>query len=291
MTAGMPPFDGELPQAARKAAVLGDPIAHSRSPRLHGFWLKEYGIDGAYVPLRVEAGRLKDALQTLADLGFAGCNLTLPHKEAALPLMDELGRAARATGAVNTVIFQHDALRGTTMMGRNTDAEGFIENLRAGAGNLVPYLEAPLLLGAGGAARAGLYALLTAGARQVTVVNRSLARAQGLAHEFGPRVLAADWAALPRLLPKATLIANATSLGMQGEPALMLPWETLPHTALVTDMVYTPLETELLRRARAAGCRTVDGLGMLLHQARGGFEAWFGVAPKVTPELRAAVLA
>lgn len=281
-----PPFEGLIPATPHKAAVLGDPISHSRSPKLHGYWLAEHGIDGAYVPLRVEAGRLKEALNVLMELGFAGCNLTIPHKEAALPLMDELDRAARATGAVNTVIFENG-----TMFGRNTDAEGFMENLRHGAGNLTPFLESPLILGAGGAARAGIYGLLHAGARQVTIVNRSLARAQNLAHEFGPRLHAAAWDELPALLPAATLIVNATSLGMQGEPALTLPWEAIPRTALVTDMVYAPLETELLRHARSRGCRVVDGLGMLLYQARPGFEAWFGLRPTVTPALRAAVLA
>lgn len=283
------PFEGTIPHAARKAAVLGDPVSHSRSPALHGFWLAEHGIDGAYVPLRVEAGRLPKALQTLQAQGFAGCNLTIPHKEAALPLMDALDDAARAIGAVNTVVFKDGQ-----MFGRNTDAEGFMENLREGVGGeapLAPFLECVLILGAGGAARAAIHGLLEAGARKVILVNRSLSRAQNLAREFGPRLQAAAWEDLPEFLPTATLVANATSLGMQGQPELVLPWSSLPRAALVTDMVYAPLETELLRRARALGCRTIDGLGMLLHQARPGFEAWFGLRPAVTPALRAAVLA
>ncbi len=270
--------------ARLRAVVLGDPIAHSRSPKLHGFWLKHYGIAGSYEALHVPASSLAPTLTRLMAEGYAGCNLTVPHKEAALPLMDELDEAARAIGAVNTVLF-----RAGRMLGRNTDAHGFIENLRQSVPDLAPYLACAVILGAGGAARAGLHGLKAAGARDIWVVNRTRARADALAAAFG--VKAADWSDLPALLPRATLLANATTLGMQGSPALVLPWEAIAPQTLVTDMVYAPLRTELLQRAEARGCMTVDGLGMLLHQAAPGFAAWFGVTPEVSPALRAAVLA
>ena len=280
---------------AKLAAVLGDPVGHSRSPRLHGYWLAKNNIDGAYVPLHVHEGHLGSALSSLAELGFAGCNLTIPHKEAALGLMDSVDEAAQVIGAVNTVIFTDGR-----MLGRNTDAEGFVEGLRASLAiqgkTLDTYLAHAVVLGAGGAARAVIYALLKAGVQEITLLNRSRHRADALVKDFTAiagvtpmHVL--PWDALETVLPRASLLVNATSLGMHNQPPLDVAMHALPIHCLVTDIVYTPLETPLLAAARAHGCTVVDGLHMLIHQARAGFAAWFGVWPEVDAELHALVLA
>jgi shikimate dehydrogenase len=266
---------------------MGWPVAHSLSPRLHGHWLRRYGIDGAYVPLPVLPERLEQALSALPALGFAGANLTIPHKEAAVALVDRLSPAAERIGAVNTVVVEPDG----TLSGDNTDGFGFIAALsesgvgwRAEAGPAV-------LLGAGGAARAVAVALLDAGAPEVRLLNRTPDRARTLAGELGGPIYAVEWAERAAALDGAALLVNTTSLGMRGQPPLVLALDALPRTALVTDVVYTPLITALLAVARARGNPVVDGLGMLLHQARPGFRAWFGVDPVVDDDLRAAVLA
>lgn len=270
---------------ARLAGVVGWPVAHSRSPRLHGYWLERYGIDGAYLPLAVRPEALEEALCGLLAAGFRGVNLTIPHKETGLALCDEIDATARRIGAVNTLIFA-----GGRILGGNSDAFGFIENLHDGAPAWRAARGPALVLGAGGAARAAVCALIDAGAPEVRVCNRTDARAERLAADFAAPVVARPWSARAAALGDVALLVNTTSLGMQGQPELDLDLRALPPEALVNDIVYTPLETGLLRRARARGNATVDGLGMLLHQARPGFEAWYGVAPEVTAELRAFVL-
>lgn len=271
---------------AKLAGVMGWPVGHSLSPRLHGYWLEHYGIDGAYVPLAVAPEHFASALGSLAEMGFRGVNLTIPHKQAALALCDEVAPLAQRMGAVNTLVFEDGRLSGS-----NTDAFGFLENLRQGVPDWDPAAGPALVLGAGGAARAVAVALLDAGVPELRLANRTGARAEALAEELGAEVTAVAWDARAAALEGLGLLVNATSLGMTGQPPLELELEGLPKGALVADIVYVPLETPLLARARSRGNPAVDGLGMLLHQARPGFEAWFGVAPEVTPELRAFVLA
>jgi shikimate dehydrogenase len=276
-----------LSGTARKAGVMGWPIAHSRSPALHGWWLEQYGVDGAYVPMAVKPPDLGTALRALPVLGFAGCNLTIPHKEPAVALIDRVDAVAGRIGAVNTIIVAGDG----SLEGRNTDGYGFLANLRNGEPGWSARRGAAVLIGAGGAARAIIVALLDDGAPEIRVVNRTAGRAASLASEFGPRIVPIAWAERREALAGAALLVNTTSQGMDGETALDLPLDALPLDALVNDAVYVPLETPLLEAARRRGNKVVDGLGMLLHQARPGFAAWFGIEPAVTPALRAAVLA
>jgi shikimate dehydrogenase len=271
---------------SRTAGILGWPVAHSRSPRLHGMWLRRHGLDGAYLPLPVRPERFADAVRALADLGFRGANVTIQHKEAAFAACDSVAPSARRAGAVNTLVFREDG----RIEGSNTDGFGFLESLRAEAppGGWRPGAGPAVLLGAGGSARAIAAALLDAGCPRVTLVNRSPARAEALARELGGPIAVSDRPPLE----DAALLVNTTSLGMAGQPPLELDLSPLPGGAVVADIVYVPLETGLLAAARArGGLVAVDGLGMLLHQARPGFEAWFGVAPVVDAELRDFVLA
>ena len=269
------------------AGVLGWPVEHSLSPRLHGFWLAEHGIDGVMVPLPVRPEHFADALHALPKLGFVGASVTLPHKEAALKLADDVEPLARRIGAVNALIVRPDG----TVFGRNTDAFGFMESLRHGAPGWRADAGAAVVLGAGGAARAVVAALLDAGVAEIRLVNRTAARAQELARAMNGPVVARSWAARAQALDGAALLVNTTTLGMTGQPPLDLDLAALPATATVADIVYVPLETPLLKAARARGLAAVDGLGMLLHQGRPAFAAWFGLEPKVTPALRAFVLA
>jgi shikimate dehydrogenase len=265
---------------ARLAGVLGWPVSHSRSPRLHGHWLATHGIDGAYVPLPVHPDRFADAVRALADLGFRGANVTIPHKQAAFAVCDQVDATARRAGAVNTLVFRDGRIQGS-----NTDGFGFLESVRAGTPGWQPAAGPAVLFGAGGAARAIAAALVDAGCPRVTLVNRSHDRAEQLARDLGGPIAVEDHPPLA----EAALVVNTTSLGMQGQPALRVDLAALSAVAVVTDIVYVPLETPLLAAARARGLRAVDGLGMLLHQARPGFEAWFGVAPLVDDALRAVV--
>jgi shikimate dehydrogenase len=262
---------------ARTAGVLGWPVAHSRSPRLHGFWLERHGIDGAYLPLPVRPESFSVVVRSLVEAGFAGANVTIPHKQAAFEVCDEVDAAARRAGAVNTLVFSEGRI-----LGSNTDGWGFSESVREQVPGWRADAGPAVLLGAGGAARAIAAALLDAGCPRLTLVNRSPARAEALARELGGPVEVAE---VPPLAD-AALLANATSLGMQGQPPLGIDLVPLPSGAVVADIVYVPLETPLLAAARACGLAAVDGLGMLLHQARPGFAAWFGTMPAVTPELR-----
>lgn len=272
-----------------RAGVIGWPVAHSRSPKLHGFWLKQHGLIGRYDKLPVPP---EDLASFIADLpkepGFRGVNVTIPHKIAVLPLMAQIDDTARRIGAVNTVVVQPDG----SLHGSNTDAFGFIENLKADAPAGWAASAGPaMVLGAGGAARAVIVALLDAGVKELRLANRSIEKAEALADEFGRAVRPVAWDDRTAALAGINLLVNTTSLGMAGQPPLEIALDDLPGTALVNDIVYSPLVTDLLARAKERGNPVVDGLGMLLHQGRPGFEAWFGVAPSVTPELRAAVLA
>lgn len=269
------------------AAVIGWPIGHSRSPALHGYWLRRYGIAGHYIPLAVEPARLLWSLEALARLGFRGTNVTIPHKEGALAGAASATETARLIGAANTLTFSPDG----TWNADNSDAYGFLASLRQavpgwGAGD-----GPALVIGAGGAARAIVAALISDGAREIRVANRTPERAAALRAHFGDAVRPVDWADLGDAVVGAATIVNTTAMGMEGQPPLELDLAPAPADALVTDIVYQPLETPLLAAARARSLAAVDGLGMLLHQAVPGFEAWFGVRPEVDAELRAAVLA
>jgi len=272
---------------ARIAGVMGWPVGHSRSPRLHGFWLRRYGIDGAYIPMAVRPEHAAEAMRALPKLGFAGCNVTVPHKETALTVADTVDAFARRIGAVNTLVIGADG----SIAGSNTDAPGFLANLMQEAPDWNPKAAPAVVLGAGGAGRAVAAALVDAGAPEVRVVNRNVARAETLARDIGGPIKVMGWEDRTAALGDAGLLVNSTTLGMTGQAALDLALDALPTGAVVNDIVYAPLETELLRQARTRGNTVVDGLGMLLHQARGGFKAWFGVDPQVDADLRKAVLA
>lgn len=268
---------------AKLAGVIGWPVGHSSSPRLHGYWLEHYGIDGAYVPLGVEPANFERVLHVLPLLGFVGVNVTVPHKEAALAAVDVADPLAQRIGAVNTVIVRRDG----GLEGRNSDAYGFLENIKTAVPGWDAASGPAVVLGAGGAARAVCAALVDDGAPEVRVVNRTAARAEALAAAIGSRCRVLPWSERCGVLDGAGLLVNATTLGMTGQPPLDLDLDRLPRAAVVNDVVYAPLETALLKMAARRGNRTVDGLGMLLHQARPGFKAWFGVEPEVTSALRA----
>ncbi len=269
------------------AGVCGFPIGHSKSPVLFAHWFREHGMPGHYVPLRIAPEDFAAVVRALPRAGFRGVNVTVPHKQAALALADSASPAARAIGAANTLTFGADG----TIAADNSDAYGFLANLRAGAPGWKPASGAAVLLGAGGAARAAMHVLLEAGVPVLRIANRTRARADELARHFANRVEVVDWSTRDAALGDAATIINATSLGMLGKPPLDLRLDAAPGTALVTDMVYNPLATPLLADAQARGMPVVDGLGMLLHQARPGFHAWFGRDPVVTEALRAACLA
>ncbi|MFN3891482.1 MAG: shikimate dehydrogenase [Beijerinckiaceae bacterium] len=264
------------------AGVMGFPIMHSRSPAIHNHWLAEYGLLGHYAPLAVKPEGLEKALRALHPLGFSGVNLTIPLKELAMPIMDEIDPVARAIGAVNCVVVAKDG----RLRGFNYDAFGYVESLRETAPGWRADSGPAVVLGAGGAARAILTGLIGEGAREIRLVNRTLERAQRLAAEFGPRIHPVEWDEREAALAGAALLVNTTSMGMTGQPPLEIALDELPQTALVSDIVYVPLETDLLAQARRRGLRAVDGLGMLLHQARPAFRDWFGPMPPVTAELR-----
>lgn len=273
----------------RLAGIMGSPVSHSRSPALHNFWIDEHGVDGVYVPLPVAPADLAAALRALPALGFRGCNLTIPHKQAALAVVDKVDPIARRIGAVNTIIVDPKG----KLCASNTDVFGFRENLRDCAPDWNPAAGAAVVLGAGGAARAIVAALIETGAREIRLVNRTAARAAEIAKDLSdPKctISVHPWTRRAELLEGSGLLVNTTSLGMTGEPDLDLDLTALPQTAVVVDIVYVPIETTLLAKARARGNRVVDGLGMLLHQGRPGFEAWFGTPVRVTRELRASVL-
>lgn len=269
------------------AGVFGWPVAHSRSPRLHGYWLRKYGIDGAYLPFATTPEDLFAAIRALPKLGFRGANVTLPHKEAALDAVDELTPAARRIGAVNTLIVGDDG----AIRGDNSDGFGFLEHLKASAPQWRADAGRAIIIGAGGAARGIVVALQDAGVREIVVINRTAFRAEALAADLGPGIAVLGWDDRAAALKDAALLVNTTQLGMNGQPPLALDLTHLPPAAVVDDIVYAPLETDLLKQARSRGNVTVDGIGMLLHQARPGFTAWFGREPEVDTGLRDFVLA
>jgi shikimate dehydrogenase len=270
------------------AGIMGWPVAHSRSPLLHGFWLDETGLDGAYLPLPVRPDKIEEALRALSILGFRGCNLTIPHKQTALSIVDRVEPLARRIGAVNTIVVAPDG----SLEASNTDVFGFRENLREAVPDWRPVSGPAVVLGAGGSARAVVAALADAGIAEIRLVNRTLSRAEAVAADLTTpttRITVHSWEEAGEIQRDAGLLVNTTSLGMSGQPALALDLSRLPRTAPVVDIVYVPLETDLLAAARQHGHPVVDGLGMLLHQGRPGFEAWFGAAVRVTPKLRAAM--
>ena len=267
------------------AGVMGWPVMHSRSPTLHNYLLARYGLAGTYVPLAIRPADLGAALRALAPLGFSGCSVTIPHKERALAAVDAVDAVAQRIGAISCVVVRPDG----SLAGTNNDAFGFVHNIQQQQPDWQAD-EGPItVVGAGGGARAIVYSLADRGAREIHVINRTFARAEALAREFGPPVTAVAWEERHRTLKSATMLVNTTSQGMAGQLPLDLALETLPQSALVCDIVYVPVETPLLATARRRGNRTVDGLGMLLHQARPAWRAWFGLEPEITPELRAAV--
>ena len=268
------------------AAVIGHPIAHSRSPALHSYWLKRYGLKGHYIPIDIAPTELADLLRTLPRLGFIGANITIPHKEAILNIADIVTDRAALIGAANTLIFRKDG----KIHADNTDGSGFIANLRQNAAHWAPASGPALVLGAGGAARAVVAALIEVGVPEIRIVNRTRPRADALRSDFGAKLQVHDWVPAGNLMEDAATVVNTTSLGMTGKPDFRVPLDRLNPRALVTDLVYTPLKTQLLIEAEARGCTTVDGLGMLLHQAVPAFERWFGTRPEVDEATRKAVL-
>jgi shikimate dehydrogenase len=269
------------------AGVMGWPVAHTRSPAIHNHWIAKYGLKGAYVQLPVQPERLEAAIRGLSALGFAGCNITVPHKVSAMRFMDELHPAARRVAAINTIVVQPDG----RLLGMNNDGAGYIQSLRDADATWRGDAGPALVLGAGGAARAIVVALLDEGVPELRITNRTLERAQELANDFGDRVKVVPWAERNDAMAGVSLLVNTTTLGMHGQAPLDVALGALPLEAMVSDAIYIPLETPLLAQARMRGHRTVNGLGMLLNQARPAFQSWFGVLPEVTPELRAAVQA
>jgi shikimate dehydrogenase len=267
------------------AGVMGWPVMHSRSPMLHNYWFRQHGLAGTYVPLAIRPEGLPAALRALHPLGFAGCNLTIPHKEQAMSIVDEVDALAKAIGAISCVVVRPDG----SLAGSNNDCYGFIQSIkqaqpgwRADSGPVV-------VIGAGGGSRAVCYGLAQEGAKEIRLVNRTFARAKAIAEAFRGPIKALPWEQRHDVLEGAAMVVNTTSNGMVGQPALDLKLDKLPKSALAADIIYIPLETPFLAAARKRGNRTVNGLGMLLHQGRPAWKAWFGIEPEVTAELRAMV--
>ncbi|SPF79443.1 shikimate dehydrogenase [Pseudoprimorskyibacter insulae] len=268
------------------AGVIGSPIAHSKSPRLHGHWLRTLGIRGHYIPMEIMPDDLESALRMLPKLGFVGLNVTIPYKEKALEIADLVTDRATLIGAANTLIFRPDG----QIHADNTDGYGFIQNIRQTLPDWKADAGTAVVLGAGGAARAVLASLLDAGTQRIILSNRTRIRADNLKDEFGKRVEVVDWVHVGNAIEDAVLLVNTTSLGMVGKAEMRIPLDGLRPGTVVSDLVYTPMMTKLLQTAKDKDCRIVDGVGMLLHQAVPGFERWFGVRPEVTEDLRRVVL-
>ena len=269
------------------AGIIGMPVAHSRSPVIHNYWLEEHGLPGRYVLLPVKPERLAEALKGLVALGFRGVNVTTPHKQAVMPLLDHVDAMATKIGAVNTIVVQPDG----TLRGINNDGNGFVQSLRDEKADWKPDDGPIVVVGAGGASRAILVALASQGAKEIRLVNRTRETADTLAHMLGGPIKVVPWEQRAKALDGASTLINATTQGSAGKPALDLPLDTLPRDAIVGDAIYVPPETPLLAAAKARGNRTVNGLGMLLNQARPAFQAWFGPLPTITPGLRRAIAA
>ena len=264
--------------------LVGYPTAHSLSPRIHDYWIKQYNLQGEYKLFTTKPARLRQTMQHMRKKNWRGVNITIPHKQDVMLHVDQYDSLAQRIGAVNTITNDNGVLTGT-----NTDAYGFITNLREGLGELAPYLDDVILLGAGGATRATIVALQDAGAKSITLINRTLETAQALADKFNLQVL--PWDVRSEALKTATLLVNTTSLGMKDHPPLEIDLKELPTSAAVHDIVYAPVETGLLKAARERGNRIVDGRGMLLYQAQRAFKEWYGILPPVTAELRQLILA
>jgi shikimate dehydrogenase len=263
------------------AGLLGWPVAHSRSPTIHNHWLHQYGLQGRYVLLPVPPEKLAIALPGLSVLGFRGCNVTTPHKQAVMPLIDHVDPSAKRIGAVNTIVVEKDG----TLRGFNNDGNGFVQSLRDAKPDWRPDAGPIVVVGAGGAARAVIAALAEQGAHEIRVVNRTAERAQSIAREYGAPVTAFPWEQRNEIIADVALLANTTNQGMAGKPALDISLDKLARRAIVGDLIYTPPETPFLAAARARGNLTVNGLGLLLNQARPAFNAWFGVMPEISKEL------
>lgn len=270
-----------------RAGVIGNPISHSLSPKLHGHWLRRYGIAGSYEAIQVKEDALQDTLRSLPEQGFVGLNVTLPHKVAVLQLADQLTDRATLIGAANTLTFKDDG----RIFADNTDGYGFLENLRQGAPGWDAKAGPALVFGAGGAARAIIVSLIEAGVPEIILTNRTRPKAEALRADFGARIRIVDWVQSGTMLSDAATVVNTTSLGMRGGQEFRVSLDGLRSSAVVTDIVYNPLRTKFLDAAAEKGCTTVDGLGMLLHQGVPGFERWFGKRPEVDDDLRRAVLA
>ncbi|MFU8822741.1 shikimate dehydrogenase [Yoonia sp.] len=270
-----------------RAGVIGNPISHSLSPKLHGHWLRRYGIAGSYEAIQVKEDALQDTLRSLPEQGFVGLNVTLPHKVAVMQLADQLTDRATLIGAANTLTFKDDG----RIFADNTDGYGFLENLRQGAPGWDAKAGPALVFGAGGAARAIIVSLIEAGVPEIILTNRTRPKAEALRADFGARIRIVDWVQSGTMLSDAATVVNTTSLGMRGGQEFRVSLDGLRSSAVVTDIVYNPLRTKFLDAAAEKGCTTVDGLGMLLHQGVPGFERWFGKRPEVDDDLRRAVLA
>ncbi len=281
MTAG-----SAQPEPVPLAGVIGSPIAHSKSPRLHSYWLRRYGLKGHYVPLDIAQVNLAQVIKALPLAGFVGANVTIPHKEQVLKIADIVTDRAALIGAANTLIFRPDG----RVHADNTDGAGFVANLRQNAPGWQPAAGPAAVIGAGGAARAVVAALLELGVPEIRIANRTRLRAETLRSDFGARIVVHDWVQAGEMMEDCATVVNSSSLGMAGKPEFKVPLDALPPRAVVNDLVYTPLRTAFLEAAAARGCTTVDGLGMLLHQAVPGFERWFGVRPEVDEETRSFVL-
>ncbi|WP_226780005.1 shikimate dehydrogenase [Oceaniglobus trochenteri] len=268
------------------AGVIGSPISHSRSPALHQHWLRTMGIKGYYIPMDVAQADLPEVIRMMPKMGFVGCNVTIPHKEAVLDLADLVTDRAALIGAANTLIFRADG----KIHADNTDGYGFIQNLRESAPDWDPRTGPAAIFGAGGAARAVITSLIDAGVPEIRLTNRTRARSESLRAEFGAKIVVYDWVKAGNTLDDAATVVNASSLGMVGKPDFRVPLDGLSPDAVVTDLVYTPLDTTFLQRARAFGATTVDGLGMLIYQAAPAFERWFGLRPEVDERTREVVL-
>jgi shikimate dehydrogenase len=267
------------------AGVMGWPVMHSRSPMLHNYWFRQHGIAGTYVPLAIPPERLAGALRGLHPLGFAGCNVTIPHKQEAMKIIDEVDALAQAIGAVSCVVVRPDG----SLAGTNNDCYGFIQSVKAEQPGWRVDAGPVVVIGAGGGSRAVCYGLAQEGAKEIRLVNRTPGRAREIAAQFGGPIEAVPWEQRNDALEGAAMVVNTTSMGMVGQPALDIRLDKLPKSALAADIVYVPLETPFLATARKRGNRTINGLGMLLNQGRPAWKAWFGIEPEVTAELRTMV--
>ena len=266
----------------RLAAVLGNPISHSKSPRMHNYWLKQNKLNGYYVPIKVELENFEETIWTLVSMGFSGVNVTIPHKLSALKIADESSSTAQYIGAANTLTFTKE----NKIYADNTDAYGFINNIKCKYPDWDPKKGMSVVLGAGGASRAVIAALLSEGSKEIIVLNRTIEKAEALKEDYDNKITVESWKNINEVVASCSNIINTTSLGMNNESLIAIQPNAIPETALVSDLVYTPLETNFLKMAKNRGSRTVDGLGMLIHQGVPGFEAWFGQKPLVTEELR-----